>query len=322
MYLVADVGGTNVRLALKERKKEGWIEKRSFSTETYPSLEAIVTDFLTSLHVSINSACFAIAAPVRGESVKLTNAPWEINFKKIKKELGIESLYFINDLVAHAYGIELVKGEELLIVQKGKKTKEGNRAVIAAGTGLGEAGVVMHHDFYIPFASEGGHQDFAPRNELEVELFLTLKKEIGHVSTERLVSGRGIAKLYSFLVDTKREKPDPLIEGLEEEVRPPEILSQGLLQKSSICSRVLDWFLSLYGRETANVALSFFATQGVYICGALAASIAPKFQGKTFITAFLDKGRFSSFLHSIPVYVVLNKETALLGGTLFLEKQL
>ncbi len=316
MLLIGDIGGTNTRLALFEYKNGlKCVKEHRFLSSNFTSLVFAIKEFLKDDKVNIEAASFGIAGPIREGRCQATNIPWIVETKVITETFKIKNVFLINDLEANAYGIESLKEDEFLTLNEGKKQK-GNACLLAAGTGLGEAGFYFDGKNYKPFACEGGHTDFAPRDELEIELFKFLQKKYGHVSYERIVSGPGIQKIYEFLVDTKKE---PKIESFEKELKKhsePQILitQKGINKEIKGCEKAIDIFISVYGAETGNMALKLFALGGVYVGGGIAPKMINKLQEGAFIKAFADKGRFSSLMMSIPVKVILNDKAALLGA--------
>ena len=318
MILAGDIGGTHTRLALFHRLGElRVLEFETYASREASSLEEIVQRFISSKRPAISIASFAIAGPIRQGVCQTTNLPWEIHAESLRKAFQISSVHLYNDLQAHANGLKVLQSEELYILQKGKR-QVGNQAFISAGTGLGEAGLFWNGTKHFPFASEGGHVDFAPRNTLEIELFQTLQTIYGHVSYERLVSGPGIYQIYQFLADTKRiHCPSAMQEAVKHE-DPSRVISEyGLLHKDPGCIQALHLFLSLYGGEAGNMALKLLALGGVFIGGGIALRLLELFKESPFLLSFRDKGRFQELLTSIPIYIVLNEQTALLGAALF-----
>lgn len=317
MILAGDIGGTNTRLALFEQGKIAGPEKK-YPSRSYQGLEEIVREFLGGKKVS--RACFGVAGPVREGVCKATNLPWVVDAAQMSRSLQIPSVHLLNDLEANAYGIKVLKPEELALLHEGKKQK-GNQALISAGTGLGEAGLYWDGEKHHPFACEGGHSDFAPRNALEIELFVYLKKKYPHVSYERVVSGPGLYEIYRFLIETGREKTSSQVEAEMKKGDPAAVVSEwGRLNKDLGCVHALDWFISLYGAEAGNLALKFLALGGVYIGGGIAPHILEKMK-RGFATAFADKGRFKPLLETIPIWVVLNDNAALLGAASYAAGQ-
>jgi glucokinase len=312
MILVGDIGGTNTRLALFEGLQHTHID--IFPSAQYAGLDEIAALFLKQTGASVEAACFGIAGPVRDGVSKVSNLPWIVDARQISAKLGIERVSLLNDLEANAHGIAVLQPSDLATLNEGAASS-GNRALISAGTGLGEAGLLAEGNGYRPFASEGGHSDFAPRNEVEIELLRYLLKRWSRVSFERVLSGPGLFNIYEFLRDTGRgSEPAWLAERMHGE-NPSAVISETALAGSAeICVLALDMFVAIYGAEAGNLALKLMATGGVFVGGGIAPKIAPKLRDSTFMTAFADKGRFRSLLESVPVRVILNDKTALLGA--------
>lgn len=319
MILAGDIGGTNTRLAFFEGSKI--LVEQKFKSQKYPSLEAIVQEFFKNQKQKAEIGCFGVAGPVRKGRCQATNLPWVIDAETMKTSLGIPKISLLNDLEAKAYGLKMLKKEELFLLQQGEIGQEGNQALIAAGTGLGEAGLYWDGKEHRPFACEGGHADFAPRDDLEMELLTYLQKKYGHVSYERVVSGPGIPLLYRFLVDTKREKASPEVEEAMQGKEAPFVITEGAVNKKDpVCVRAVDWFLSIYGSEAGNLALKLFSLGGVFIGGGIAPFLAETMKRGSFLPAFKDKGRFNTLLESIPIYVIMNDDASLLGCAYFADK--
>jgi glucokinase len=316
MILAGDIGGTNTRLALFE--EEGTFtkfEEARFHSVNYPSLLSIVKEYVRDKREKIKRACFAVAGPIQNGRSRLTNIPsWVVDVKEFQQDLGISSVLLLNDLEANAWGLSILGPEDFALIQQGNPRQVGNAVLISAGTGLGEAGLYWDGKKHCPFACEGGHADFAPRNSLEFELHTWLQKKYGrHVSYERVVSGPGLYALYQFLIDSRKEQEDEQLTKAMKERDPPQVLTQwGKSGRDSRCTRVLDWFLSLYGAEAGNAALKFLALGGVYLGGGIAPHLVEQMKTE-FLKSFLDKGRFKPLLETIPIRVVLNDEAALLG---------
>jgi glucokinase len=302
MRLAGDIGGTKTHLALYDGDR--LIKDEKFPSAEFPGLVEIIRKFHTG---KVDKACFGIAGPVRDGRCKATNLPWAVDAKKLGSELNISKVWLINDLEATAWGIGCLKPNELATLNEGIAQK-GNQAVIAAGTGLGEAGLYWNGNQHIPFSCEGGHADFAPRNEDEINLWHYLQKKYDHVSYERVLSGPGMEHLFWFLVESKKRK-----ERLEGEI-PRLITEKGLSGESETCREVLDWFASIYGGEAGNLALKFLALGGVYVGGGIAPRILKVLQNGSFMGGFLAKGRFDELLKTIPIKVILNDNAALLGA--------
>jgi glucokinase len=321
LILAGDIGGTKTHLALfsLEGEKLQPRLKKTFSSKQYPGLEPVVEEFLAGNKVSISRTAFGVAGPVVGGKVKTPNLPWVIDAGKIAQLFEVGSVALLNDLEAGAYGIFTLKPDELFTLNEGVSGLRGNRVLIAAGTGLGEATLYDDGRRYHPIASEGGHGDFAPREETEIDLLRYLIKKFGHVSYERVVSGPGVANIYAFLRDSGRiDEPDWLKEKIAAAEDVSAAISQeGLAGSSAISVQTMDLFVSVYGAEAGNLALRGKAIGGVYVGGGIAPKILAKLKDGTFMRAFLDKGRYRQLLSSIPVRVILNDQAALQGAAFY-----
>ncbi len=317
MILAGDIGGTHTRLALFENGKR-FGEEEKFPSSEYKSLEEIVQKFLKGKRV--DRACFGVAGPVREGKSKITNLSWVIDAAILSQTLGIGKVFLLNDLEANAYGLQCLKKEELFLLHKGS-AQNGNQALIAAGTGLGEAGLFWDGKVHHPFACEGGHTDFAPRNAMEIELFVYLKKKFDHVSYERIVSGPGLHQIFQFLVETGKEKWSPDVKEEMSKKDPAKVISDwGKKNADKACVHALNWFISLYGAEAGNMALKFLSLGGFYVGGGIAPQMIEKIQAGDFLSSFFDKGRFKELLQSIPIWIVLNDNAALLGAAKYAEQ--
>lgn len=316
MILAGDIGGTNARLAFFEAKSGSFrvVSQSVFPSRDYATLDEIVVKFVDSSAVRPDAACFGIAGPVRNGHVKASNLPWLIDGQRLANEIKLKNTFLINDLEANAWGIGGLDPKDLVALNQVDETPLGNQAVIAAGTGLGEAGMYWDGRQYHIFACEGGHGDFAPRNELEIALLNYLDQRFDHVSYERVVSGPGLVNVFEFLRDTKRGEV-PL--ALAEEVKQggaATISHAGIAGTSRICVEALDLFIAIYAAEAGNLALKLMATGGVYLGGGISPKILPKLQGSAFMQNFVSKGRMQKLMESIPVNVITNDQTALLGA--------
>lgn len=319
--LAGDIGGTNTRLAIYENGER--MKEKIYPSQEYHSLEMIVDEFLKEHKETVDRASFGVAGPVRKGMCQATNLPWVIDEAKIERDLKIHSVHLLNDLEAKAYGALTLKEDELLVLNPGDPSSTGNRALIAAGTGLGEAGLYWDGEKYHPFASEGGHVDFAPRNHLEVELLSYLLHRFGHASYERVVSGPGIHLLYQFLTETGRERSSLHVETAMKHGDPPVVIFDWATKhRDPACVRALEWFLSLYGAEAGNMALQFLSLGGFYIGGGIARSLVKEMQSGAFLTSFFNKGRFESLLKSMPIYVIKARNASLIGAAHYAEKMM
>jgi glucokinase len=320
MILAGDIGGTKTNVALFELEQTGKpVAQRSFPSGKYDSLDSIVAEFVAEHQPQLTHACFGIAGPVKDGQVKTPNLKWVVDGQKLARTLKVERVGLINDLEATAYGIEGLGNAQLHTLNEGKAESGAHRALIAAGTGLGMAGLFYDGTRYRPLASEGGHMDFAPRSPLEYELSNYLREKVGsHVSYERVLSGPGLFNIYSFLRDTKvAEEPDWLAEQIKAGDGSAAVSIAGLGGKSELAVKALDQFAEIYGAMSGNLALLFKATGGLYIGGGIAPKLIEKLKDGMFMKAFADKGRLSALVSNIPVRVILDDKTALYGAARF-----
>src|SRR3954452_25041445 len=318
MILAGDIGATRVRLAAfqTEGNQLHRVVDKTYKSQEHSGLAELIKTFVGTEGILVHSACFGVAGPVRSGRSKISNLPWTIDSGELAELLKLPSVGLLNDLEAYAYGIDALESKDFITLSEGSEDAEGNRAVISAKTGLGVAGLFWDGFRHHPFPCEGGHADFAPKNDLEMELAQYLRKKFQHVSCERILSGPGIKNIYDFLCDAKKtEQPDSLREQSSKAKDPPALISQLALEgKAPICEQTLSIFVSVYGSETGNCALNFMATGGVFIGGSIAAKIVPKMRDPIFMKSFLDKGRMQSLLQDMPVKIVLNDDAGLIGA--------
>ena len=324
MILAGDIGGTHTRLAFFNSEASFKVAvEEVFSSHDYPNLEAIVRQFRANHSLNITHACFGVAGPVKHGRCEATNLSWVVDAQVLARELELTTVGLINDLEANAHGIAILKPTDFAILNPGEANAEGNAALISAGTGLGEAGLYYDRQRYRPFASEGGHADFAPSNDLQIELLRYLLTQFDRVSWERVLSGPGLYNVYRFLRDTNRAtEPAWLAEELRHQDPPTVITQTALAARSDLCEAALDLFISLYGAEAGNLALKMRATGGIFVGGGIAPKLVERLKGSTtFMSAFTAKGRMRSLLEAIPVQVILNDKTALLGAATWAMNQ-
>lgn len=324
MILAGDVGGTKVHLALYgfQKGRLTHVRDEKFSAREYEGLETIVRQFLGSGGSDeVTAACFGVPGPVRSGRLKLTNLPWILDSRELAKNLGIEHLFLINDLEANGYGISELGSDQIFVLSEGDTSFVGNRGLVSAGTGLGEAILVWNGKMHVPMASEGGHCDFSPRNDVEIDLFQYLRRALqGRVSFERVVSGLGIKNIYTFLRDEKGlEEPSWLKERMLVEDPNAVIGELGEQGGNELCSRTLDIFAEAYGAEAGNLALKVLSVGGMYLGGGIAPKILKKMQQGGFMRAFTDKGRLSDLLVHMPVRIILESRAALMGAAAYAE---
>ena len=319
MVLAGDIGGTKVNLALYEKQNNELkiIASQQFASKDYSKFSDLVEAFKKSVSISkVDALCLGIAGPIINERCRTTNLPWDIKASDLKEQLNTEHVKLLNDLEATAYGMLYLKEEEFVSLNPtGRKTK-GNIAVIAAGTGLGEAVLFWDGNSFLPIGTEGGHTDFAPITSQQDELLTWLRRRYpGHVSYERIVSGAGIYTLYEFLLESGfAPEPQAMLNIKEDEDKSAMLSHCALNHKDPLCLEALRLFAEIYAAEAGNLALKSMSLGGVYIGGGIAPKIMPIIKSEYFLNAFYSKGRFEEMLRGIEVKVSLNQETALLGA--------
>lgn len=317
MILAGDIGGTNARLALYDVRAGGFdlAAATIFPSRKYTSLDQIVREFVTTYAAQPAQACFGVAGPVTNGRVEASNLPWIIESARLARELKLPKATLINDLEATGWGVGALSPTDLVSLTDAKATVLGNQAIIAAGTGLGEGGLYWDGTRHHVFASEGGHCDFAPLNDLEVELWKYLFARYGHVSYERIVSGPGLINVFEFLRDTGRGKPPAWLVDDMKRTDPAAVISKaGVEAKCGMCEQALDIFVSVYGAEAGNLALKLKATGGVFIAGGIAPKILPKLSTSVVVEAFLSKGRLRHLMELMPLKVITNDKLGLIGA--------
>jgi glucokinase len=328
MILAGDIGGTNARLAIYRPDDNHdnhfvTVHEMVFASKEFRGLDEIVLKFVADTGVHPEVASFGIAGPVRNGRVETSNLPWVIESSRLAAELHVDAVHLINDLEAQAWGIQCLGPADtvaLTPIPPSRQTAVGNQAVVAAGTGLGEAGLLWDEDRkqHQIFACEGGHCDFAPRNELEIDLLRYLLARFGHVSYERILSGPGLVNVYLFLKDTHRgEEPQWLRDEMAAGDPSAAISRAAVASKSALAEQALDLWISIYGAEAGNMALKVLASGGVFLAGGIAPKILPKLAGPLFMNAFVSKGRLQPVLDDIPVRVITNGKTGLLGAACY-----
>lgn len=322
MILAGDVGGTKVHVALYDFTEGKLTHRRDkqFPAREYAGLEQIVREFLGADQVS--AACFGVPGPVRDGRLRLTNLPWTLDSRELAMSLQIDHVFLINDLEANGYGVAELTPDQIYTLSEGDASQIGNRGLIAAGTGLGEGILAWNGRIHVPYPSEGGHTDFGPRNETEIELLRFLQRKYnGRISYERVVSGMGLTNIYEFLRDGRgMEEPKWLADRLAEAHDGNSVITEmALSAKSEICAKALDMMVSIYGAEAGNLALKVLSVGGLYVGGGIAPKILEKLKDGTFIKAFQDKGRLSQLLINMPVRVILESRAALLGAAAYAE---
>ncbi|KOR28775.1 hypothetical protein TI04_10250 [Achromatium sp. WMS2] len=317
LILTGDIGGTNARVAIAEitQHTTSLYNEANFATADFSGPLDIVAHSIATAGIQPELISLGIAGPVRNQVGTATNLSWSFNARELEQHLNLPNVYILNDLEAIAWGISRLVPEDYLELHAGQPDPEGNISVIAIGTGLGKAGICRHTDQFHPFATEGGHADFAPATELEWELFKYLQQNYPHVSWERIVSGTGIPHILEFLVQYR--------EGVLSQA-----LQSGLAQGGGasliaaaaktcpLCAETMELFVSMFGREVGNHALNIMATGGIYLAGGIAPKILSQLQNPNFLATIAAKGRLHAIVHNMPVRVILNDQVALRGAAL------
>jgi glucokinase len=317
--LAGDIGGTKTRLATVEveGQRVAVIAEREFASADAPDLESLLQTFLDASH-PVDAACFGVAGPVRDGTAQITNLPWRIDVRALQQRFGFAHCSLLNDLEATAWGLPALEADDLLTLHAGNADAHGHRAIIAAGTGLGEAGLHWDGHTHRPYATEGGHATFAPRDALEFEFAQSLHARYGHVSWERVVSGMGIPALYDFLrAKSGTHTPDWLAQAMQTQGAAAAISQAALAERDALCAETMRRFVTLYAAEAGNLALKTMSRGGMYIGGGIAPKILPLLQSEAFLESFLDKGRMRPLLEAMPLRVILNDRAALYGPALY-----
>ena len=318
--LAGDVGGTKTSLAIFEvdgtRLEVLALEK--YPSQQYGSLDEIVRQFVEAQDHSCDWGSFGIAGPVRNGRAETTNLPWLVDANRLSDEIGFRKVWLMNDLEANAWGISALEEKDFCVLSKGKPDPAGNASIISAGTGLGQAGLYRDGTQLRPFASEGGHCDFAPSSDLEIALLQYLKRTHHHVSWERVVSGMGLVTIYKFLCDYRgSETPAWLAGEMKAGDQAAAISKTAHDDRCPVCTETLELFVHLYGVEAGNHALKIMSTAGVYLGGGIAPKNLDLFREGPFLRGFWSKGRMEPLMRDMPVKVILNDRTALYGPAVF-----
>jgi glucokinase len=337
MLLAGDVGGTKTLLGLFATAPErpAAVDVAEFVTLDYDGLEAMIETFLESRRLEprrIDAACFGVAGAVTGQVARMTNVPWRVDGPAVAETLGFKRSRVLNDLEALAYGVSVLEPDELAILQQGVALSDGNAAVIAAGTGLGEALLLNVDGRFVPGESEGGHADFSARTPRELDLVRELTRVFGRVSVEHVLSGAGLVNLYQFTHDAFGTEPMATpnsvaparlcagVGAVEDASELPARISRAALdQRCERCEEALEMFVSAYGAEAGNIALRAVATAGVYVGGGIAPKILPALESGAFLEAFRAKEPMAHLVATIPVAVILNPDAGLLGAASYAQ---
>lgn len=317
LILAGDIGGTKTNIALFHvvGGKLSLVREQRFPSTGYPGLNAMLREFLAGESQPILAAGFGIPGVVTNGRAKPTNLSWGVDAAEIAEEFDIPHVSVLNDLAANASGIAHLPASDFALVQRGAANATGNRCVVSPGTGLGQAGLFWDGHRHLVWACEGGHADFAPRNDLEIALLEYLIKQYGHVSAERVASGMGIENIYKFLRDTGRGTELPAVAEAMKKGDAGAVISRFADSgECPMCAKTLDIFVSCLGAEASNMALKTMAIGGVYLGGGIPVKLLPHIQSVAFLHAFNDKGRLSGLMENTPVLVIFNDQAALLGA--------
>lgn len=319
--LAGDIGGTNTRLQLLSVTgvQTALVREARYASREYASLAAVLREFLAPPTPPLAAACLAIAGPVRagisGESVRTTNLPWEIDGNALAADFGIAAVRLINDFQGVGYGIETLAATELATLQPGEPLARGPRAVLGAGTGLGQGILVWRGDHYEAVATEGGHVDFAPTTDLDFDLASALRQRLGRASYEDVLSGPGLVRIYEFLRERRMHAESPAVAQAMRHDDPAAAITQAALsQGDALANAALDCFVRIYGAQAGNLALAAGATGGLFVAGGIAPRILARLQRGEFLRAFRDKGAMAGFVAAVPVHVVLQADVGLRGA--------
>lgn len=321
MLLAGDIGGTKTHLAiysLEAGAREPLVEAR-YPSDDYDHLEDIALEFIAGQDYDLTHACFGVAGPVVNGHVKTTNLPWEMDEVELCEALKLERVFLINDLESVANAIPQLQDSDIVTLNEGQPEAGGSIAVIAPGTGLGEAFLTWDGTRYLAQPSEGGHTDFGPADEVQRDLLAYWQGRKGHVSYEWVCSGIGIGHIYEFFKETGyAPEPDWLAEKLAgvEDIT-PVIVTTAQAHEVPLCDVTLDTFVAILAAEAANLALKVLATGGVYLGGGIPPRILTLLQSEAFMAAFTHKGRFAGLLRRLPVRVILNPDVALMGAAAY-----
>ncbi|MDQ3021181.1 MAG: glucokinase [Bacteroidota bacterium] len=322
--LAGDSGGTKTELALF-KEQQGRLEKitsQKYFNKDFSNLEDIIIAFLKNKNQNnnfqIDSACIGIAGPVINGKVKSTNLSWELDEKVLSEKFKIKNFRLANDLEIIAAGVAKINEEDLITLYKGKGEKKlNNKVIIAPGTGLGQAVLIYNKGQCNILSTEGGHTDFAPSDEIEIELLKYLKKKFSHVSCERIASGLGMVNIFNFLREINyAQVSNEVLKRFETEDAAAVISEEGLKKQDKTCEKVLDIFASVLGAQSGNMVLNYKSTGGVYIGGKIPLLNIEKFKDGTFIKSYLNKGRLSYLVEAAPVYIIKNPSIGLIGAAM------
>lgn len=319
IVLAGDIGGTNIRLALVRFDAENTfpqlIDERRFASASVSSLGSAIRSYLQVTKAQIDAAGFGVAAPINAGECRGPNLPWSFNAKELATAAALPRTTLVNDFTALGAGIPYIPASELLTLQQGNPIHHGPIALIGAGTGLGEGFLTWNGNRYMAHASEGGHVTFASRTEREWNLSRYLSTQFGHVSYERVVSGAGLQAIYRYFIDVEQfPESDSVIAAMRHHDPAAIITQHATADSDAACVAAVELFLTVYGAQAGNLALTTLATGGVYVAGGIIAHMKERLQTGSFLQAFCNKGRMHTVLQDIPVHVIISSTAALFGA--------
>lgn len=316
--LSGDIGATNTRIALVEIASNSmcihW--EQTLISSNFNNVQEIIEHVIAISSIQPQLIGLGIAGPIFNQTSKTTNLPWHIDGQSLERALKISKVHLINDLEATAWGIQSLQFNDYFELHSGQPDPHGNIAIIAAGTGLGKAGICRQNNQHQPFPSEGGHTDFAPANQLEWDMLQFFAQRYNHVSWERILSGPGIPIILDFLLQYRKNNLAPtLLENIQQKGA-EIIVAAANAKECPLCEETLTIFTNLYAREAGNYALNIMATGGIYLAGGIAPKILPHLRAPNFIHNFFNKGRMKPLMQTIPIRILLNNKAALYGAAL------
>ena len=321
MLLAGDIGATNCRLAFFDENLTV-VNKSFYKCKDYKNFEEVVSNFISSYDYHIEKACFGIPGPIKDGRCKLTNVTWTID-SQLLAQVTNSSVALLNDVEANAYGLETLQNDELVTLNEATPLPGGNRAIVAVGTSVGEAALINVNGQMHGIASEGGHRDFGPFNELQWELLRYTQRQYQRVSYEVLLGGQGLIQIYNFLRDSGYGvTPAWLAQEMKTGDKAAAIANAALKNKCELCAQAMDLFISILAAQAGNVAVTFTATGGVYLGGGIPPRIVEKLRSSMFLENFINKDKMRDFLQSIPVYIILNDQAALQGAAWYAQNNL
>lgn len=314
LSVVADVGGTNIRLSVCDVSTGELSKLREFACAEFVTLDAALVQYFATLQGEVKHLCVGIACPVEDDQVVMTNLSWSFSKQALKEKLNLTSLYVINDYTAISLAVPFLSDQEKIQIGSGEPIKDGVTGVFGPGTGLGVSHIVKPEDKWISLDGEGGHVSFAPNTREQADILLLLQEQFGHVSAERILAGQGLINLYHSLC--RLEGKQPVFH------EPKDVTAAALDNSCELALRSLNIFCEVMGGFAGNLAMNLSCTGGVYIAGGIVPRFVDFFKDSAFRKFFEDKGRFQAYLASIPTYLIIHDNPGLLGASVYLRQEL